>query len=243
MAQTSQLIDALKRALRARGLTYTDVAAELGLSLASVKRLFAEETLSLKRIDAICALLDMEMTDLLKTLDAQERRLHQLSEAQEAAIAGDIKLLLVTVAVLNRLGIPDILARFRIDEHECTRRLAWLDRQGLIDLLPGNRVRLRVASNFTWRAGGPIQRFFRQRLGTEYFEAGFDAEGECLIVLNGLVTVATATQFKRRLERLAAEFEALNEDDAGEPVAARSGHTVVLAMRPWVFGAFADYLR
>ncbi|MGE0486933.1 MAG: helix-turn-helix domain-containing protein [Gammaproteobacteria bacterium] len=243
MAQTSLLIDALKRALRARGLTYNDVASELGLSLASVKRLFAEESLSLRRVDAICALLDMEMTDLLQTMNAQERRLRQLGEAQEAAIAGDVKLLLVTVAVLNRLGVPDILARFRIDELECVRHLAWLDRQGLIELLPGNRVRLRVASNFAWRAGGPIQRFFRQRLGREYFESRFDAESECLFVLNGLLTPATVQQFKRRLERLVAEFESLNEDDATQPVASRSGQTVVLAMRPWVFGAFAEYLR
>jgi DNA-binding Xre family transcriptional regulator len=243
MAQTSLLIAALKRALRARGLTYHDVATELGLSLASVKRLFAEETLSLKRVDAICAMLDMEMSDLLQTMNAQERRLRQLSEAQEAAIAGDTRLLLVTVAVLNRLGPSDILARFRIDELECVRHLTWLDRQGLIELLPGNRLRLRVASNFAWRADGPIQRFFRQRLGKEYFESRFDADGECLFVLNGLITAATAQQFKRRLERLVTEFETLNEDDATRPVESRSGQTVVLAMRPWVFGAFADYLR
>jgi transcriptional regulator with XRE-family HTH domain len=41
MSQASQLIAALKRVLKARGLTYADVAAHLGLSEASVKRQFS----------------------------------------------------------------------------------------------------------------------------------------------------------------------------------------------------------
>lgn len=243
MAQTSVIVDTLKKALRAHGKTYADVAATLGLSTPSVKRLFSEESLSLKRVDAICAMLDMEITDLLQQIAEEGWQLRQLSEAQERAIAGDIPLLLVTVAVLNRLAVEDILARFAIDEHECIRKLAWLDRQGLIELLPKNRVRLKVSPNFAWRPDGPIQRFFREKLSAEYFHTRFAAEGERLIVLNGMLCDETLKRFHRRMERLAQEFEELAAEDAGEPVDARAGQTVVVAVRPWVFGVFAEYLR
>jgi len=41
VAQRTQIVAELKRALRARGLTYAHVAKHLQLSEASVKRLFA----------------------------------------------------------------------------------------------------------------------------------------------------------------------------------------------------------
>jgi transcriptional regulator with XRE-family HTH domain len=243
MAQSQALVDALKRALKARGRTYADVAAALGLSTASVKRLFASQTLSLKRIDAICALVGLEFTDLLREVESERRPLRHLSEVQEQAIAGDLPLLLVTVAVLNGLGLADMLARFRLTQHQCVRKLAWLDREGLIDLLPKNRVLLKVAPNFSWRPDGPIQRFFQTRLAGEYFSARFAAEGERLVVLNGLLSEPTRARFQRRLERLAQEFDELNREDAALPIAEKRGYTVVLAQRPWVFGLFAELLR
>ena len=243
MAQTTALVEALKKALKAHGKTYADVARALGLSTPSVKRLFSNQALSIKRLDAICAMLDMEITDLLQQLAKEGWQLRQLSDMQEAEIANDLLLLLVTVAVLNRLTIEDILARFLIDEHQCIRKLAWLDRQGLIELLPKNRIKLKVSANFAWRPDGPIQRFFQNKVSSEYFSTRFATKGECLLVLNGMLTDLSLKQLHRLMERLAQEFEALNNEDATRPVDDRSGHTVVLAVRPWVFGVFAKYLR
>lgn len=243
MAQTKAIVGALKQALKAHGLTYRDVGRALGLSTPSVKRLFAAQALSLQRVDAICALMNMEMTDLLQHIADEMRPLQQLDEAQEREIAGDIPLLLITVAVLNRLSFTEMLARFRLDEHQCIRKLAWLDRQGLIELLPNNRIRLRVASNFAWRTDGPIQRFFQTRIAAEYFSTRFTGPDERLLVLNGLLSPPTRQQFQRKLERLAIEFDELNREDAALPAVDRSGYTIVLAQRPWVFSFFAEYLR
>ena len=158
MAQTVALLDTLKRALRAHGKTYADVAIKLEISVASVKRLFAERSMSLERLDRICAMLNLEVSDLLRQLGEDDRQLAQLTEEQEREIAGDMLLLLVAVSVLNRLTTDDILERFHIDRHQCIRKLAWLDRQGFIELLPKDRIRLRVAANFAWLPDGPIHR-------------------------------------------------------------------------------------
>ena len=48
---TEQLIDALKRVLKSRRLTYADLAAGVGLSEASVKRLFSQRTFTLERLE------------------------------------------------------------------------------------------------------------------------------------------------------------------------------------------------
>ncbi len=82
MAQTSAIVSELKRQLRSHGLTYQDVADALDLSEASVKRLFSEKQFSLKRLDQICTLMGMEISDLVRKL-APEPRVEQLSLEQE----------------------------------------------------------------------------------------------------------------------------------------------------------------
>src|SRR5690554_7972479 len=80
MAQTSAIVSELKRQLRAHGLTYQDVAQALELSEASVKRLFSDRQFSLKRLDQICGLMGMEITDLVRKL-APEPRVEKIGRA------------------------------------------------------------------------------------------------------------------------------------------------------------------
>ena len=94
MNQTTQMLGELKKCLRRKGLTYRDVAQALGLSEPSVKRIFSEETFSLKRLEEVCRLLDMTIFDLAKLtrMDAEEQAT-VLDTAQERALAEDTALL------------------------------------------------------------------------------------------------------------------------------------------------------
>ncbi len=243
MAQTSLLIETLKKALKARGKTYSEVAEYLDLSEASVKRLFSEQSFSLARLDQVCQLLDMEISDLVTQMNATQReQISRLSVEQEREIAADLERVLITVCVLNHWTLAQILTRFNIPETQCIQHLASLDRLRLIELLPGNRIRLRVAPNFQWLENGPIQRFFQENLEAEFFRSRFDQAGERLLVANGMLSHAANTLFKRKLELLVKEFDTLANDDRQLPFDDRHGVTVVLAMRPWRFGLF-DRLR
>ncbi len=242
MAQTRQLIETLKRALKAGGLTYADVAAHLGMSEANVKRMFSRRAFTLERLDAVCQLLDMEISDLVHRLEAEHERLGSLTRAQESEIVADLELLLVTVCVLNHWGFDEILRSFHIDEHRLIQRLAHLDRLRMIELLPGNRVKLLVAPNFQWLDDGPIQRFFLARLQADFFASRFAADGEQLTVVNGMLSRDSIGVFQRKLKQLAREFDNLSANDATLPFAERHGMTVVLAMRRWHFGLF-QHLR
>ena len=129
MPQTQQLFDTLKHALKAHKRTYADVAGVLQLSEASVKRLFAEKKLSLLRLEQVCQMLDMEISDLVQMMNQRARQITQLTREQEEEIAGDRLLLLVTVCALNRWTLAQMLNYFRITEFEAIRCLARLDRQ------------------------------------------------------------------------------------------------------------------
>jgi len=238
MAQTSELIKTLKKALKAHGKTYADVSRQLGLSEASVKRLFSQENLSLERLDRICHMLDMEISDLVQLMTEQQHKLQQLTVEQEQEITDDITLLVVAICALNKWTIGDIVAFYDITEGECFLKLARLDRLKLIDLLPNNRIKVRVAPNFSWRENGPIQAFFQEKLGQEFLTGRFSRDDECLIVLNGMLSPESNAEFQRKLKRLAWEFDLLNSDDSSLKLQQRGGVTVVMAMRGWRYGIF-----
>lgn len=239
MAQTVALINTLKKALKVNGKTYADVAARLDLTEASVKRLFSQRDFSLQRLEEICQLIGLEITDLVQMMHGELTELTELSIDAEQEIASDLVLLLVTVCVLNKCSMEDIRSRYHLSEHVCIQKLARLDKLKVIELQPGNRVKLLVASNFAWRENGPIQRFFQEKIEKEFFSSRFDKEYEKLIVMNGMLSKASNLQFQRKLDRLQREFDELIAADARLPMSERYGNTVVLAMRPWRYGLFA----
>jgi len=241
VAQTQFLINTLKKQLKAQGKTYVDVATCLQLSEASVKRLFAEQNFTLQRLERICDMLELELFELVNHMAQDQQRISQLSEAQEREIAEDLLLLLIAVCVVNGYSFQDILHRYSISELECIQKLAQLDRLKIIELLPGNRIKLRISANFNWLPNGPIQQFFHDKVQQDFFNSRFDKEHEKLLVLNGLLSKQSNREFQKKLQRLAAEFEQLNREDAVLPIEKRFGTTVVLAMREWQYSLFESF--
>ena len=102
MTQTSELLLALKRCLRAHGHTYRDLAVALDLSEASVKRLFSEQSFTVKRLEQACRFLDMNIHELSRlTRMHEEAEPRELSLAQEQALAADPDLLLAFYLLIN----------------------------------------------------------------------------------------------------------------------------------------------
>ena len=243
MPQSTRLVQTLKKTLKAHGLTYADISVVLDLSEASVKRLFSEENFTLNRLDRICQMMNLDISDLVQLMNEDKNSLQQLSVEQEKEITQDLVLLLVTVCVLNKWSMEEIVAYYKITDTECIQKLARLDKLKIIDLLPNNRIKLRVASEFSWLENGPIQMFFQQTIGQEYIKSRFTRDDECLMVLNGMLSIQSNGEFQRKLRRLAREFADLNNDDASLELGKRKGVTVVLAMRGWHYGLFRPLIR
>ena len=171
MAQTRALVAALKKVLKSRGMTYAEVARGLKMSEASVKRVFAGQTFTLQRLDRICELLGIEITDLGKMVEHDSERLSQLTRKQEAELVADPKFLLVAVHAHQSLDAR----RNRVDLCHFPGRMhplpRALDRLRIIDLLPDNRIKVLVARNFSWLPDGPIQRHFGAQVQTDFLPA------------------------------------------------------------------------
>lgn len=240
MSQTSALVDALKKALKQHGKTYSDVAQALDLTETSVKRLFSENNFSLNRLEQVCTMLGITISDLVQQMNESRQELKELTIAAEEQIASDVVLLLIFISVINRWTVQDIQRYYDISDTEITRKLALLDRLQVIELLPNNHVKPLVDMNFSWLKNGPIQQFYQKIAEKEFFNSKFKKDTELLVVTNGMLSKSSNTVFQRKMRRLMQEFETLNTDDANLSIGERYGNTVVLAIRQWQYGMFKE---
>jgi transcriptional regulator with XRE-family HTH domain len=227
MAEQALIVAELKRALREHQLTYTDVARKLELSVATVKRLFSTGDFSLQRVDGICELMGISLREILE---------------REQEIVADPPLFFVTWLVLNRTPFEEIVRHYRFADRELLRYFIKLDRLKVIELQPGNKVRLLVSRRFSWRAGGPVQKYIHQKLLREFFAGHFAGANEEFFFHGGAISEETLAQVKRVLRNASRECVEIVEGDRGA-WETRHGTAFVLAVRPWKYSGFTQFER
>jgi len=243
VAASTALIDALKQALKAQGVTYARVARTLGLSETSVKRMFSRRDFTLKRLDRVLELAGVELADLARPQARPDRLISRLTPEQERTIVSDKKLMLVALCAMNQFSLEKIIRTYNLSEAECIRLLVRLDRLGIIRLLPGNRIRLLLSRMFSWLPDGPMQQYFKAQAQDEYFRSRFDGPGELMLFVNGRLSKSSREAMLARLRRVASDFAESHNEDARRSVEERSGMSMMLAIRPWELSAFGELRR
>ena len=243
MSTTADLVNALKKELKAAQMTYADLARELGMAESSVKRMLAKGDMPLSRIDVICRALKLDFADLARRVADAQPQLQELTAEQERAVIADEKLLLVAINVLSSWTLEQMTSAYRLSEAEVVKYLAQLDRIGIIELRALNRYRLKVAKTFRWRPHGPVMQYFREHPVLDYFSGGFDGNGEHLQLVHGTIGRALAPAFVERLQRVAADFAQQHQTDQKLKATEVEGFTLVLGMRSWEFEAFTRLRR
>lgn len=243
MRQTIAIHAALKRLLKARGRTYAEAAGVLELSEASVKRLFASGELSLERLERLCDWIGVDIVDVVELSKSEQPLLTELTPEQERELQLDPSLLLVAFLALNRWTESDILETFNFTKPELTLRLIRLERLGLIELMPFDRIKLRTARNFSWRKDGPVQNYFAERVLPEFLATRFDKPGERMQFIGGMLSPASIRKLAEAIEELAGRFDELVAQDLALPTAERHGVSLFVGLRPWEFSEFTRLRR
>jgi len=243
MAQTTELVKTLKVALKNHNITYAEVARRLAMSEANVKRLFVSKRFTLQRLEDICRLMQMELTDLFQLYQESRQRISQLTLEQEKELVKDEKLLLVAVSVRNHLSFNDIINNYLLSETECIRCLAKLDKLMIIDLLPNNRIKLRIDEDFRWIENGPIEGFFEKKIQKNFLNSGFRAELDHRRFLFALLGDSSVRLLLSKMHNLTKEFADLHRQDAHLPLEKRHSIGFMMAMRPWELEVFKPLIR
>ncbi|WP_175926304.1 helix-turn-helix domain-containing protein [Burkholderia cepacia] len=243
MTELPRLVATLKRRLKAAGLTYRDAAQALDLSEPSVKRLLTDGNLTVERLSQFCDLVGLTMIELLQEAEASIPLLHTLTHEQEAKLVANEKQLLVTVCAFNHWTVSDMVSNYQLTEAECIKSLLSLDRMGIIELKPGNRIRLRIARDFEWLVNGPIQQFFLRQALPDFMESRFDVPDEAMGFVHGMLTKTAYQQLQAELRKLRTKFAALHDQSAAAPLRERRGTALLLTTRVWEPDAFRKLKR
>lgn len=214
-----------------RGLTYKQVGIHLGLSASSVKRLFADQSFTYQRLEQLSELVGMDMLQLLKTVDEQGSQLSKLSWQQEQQIVENPRLLLVGVCLINRCEFDEVLAKYQFEETELFQMFAAYDRFGVIDLLPGNRYRLKVSTNFSWQAGGPIQHFFAAEILGNYLANPVQSSGNLNRYLWGMLSESSAAELSRKIRHLIDDYLLLADKDKNQAMADKLTSSLLIVFK------------
>ena len=230
---TRQIVDTLKKVLKARGMTYAELARALRVSTPTVKRLFSQRSFTLDRLEEILQVLEIDFYELARMSHGRRGRLAELSLEQETALAKDARLFSIFWLLSNEWSFREIAEEFGIGAALLTTYFARLDRLRLIDWRPGNQARLRVPKHYVWRAGGPLRKTYGLKVVTEFMRSRFDSPLDAFRFEARELSSESAVVVKRRLERVAAEINELVEIDASVPAKKRVTLGVLLACRPW----------
>jgi transcriptional regulator with XRE-family HTH domain len=241
--ETGQLISTIKRLLKSQGITYRSLGKELELSEPSVKRLFASGRLTIERLVQISNLLGYTLAELSREAQAGQARLSLLTEKQEREVVSDPKLLMVAVCALNHWTMEEIVEYYELSVPECIKYLLQLDTLRIIDLLPGNRIRLNVSRDFDWLPFGPIRQYFKTQGMDDFLKSNFAREDETMAFVHGMFTDHALAQIQDELRRMRKRFAELHEESLSAPLSKRRGIGLLLAMRGWEPADFTKLRR
>lgn len=244
MDETRRILDALKRCLRSRGMTYRSLGRALGLSESSVKRLFADESFTLSRLERVCRVLDMSVADLSRMAvgarDAQTQA-NSLTLEQERTLAGDASLLACFYLLLNGRTVEDAARRLGLSERGTRSLLGKLAAARLLDIEASNKVRLHARLPIAWRANGPVRRLYERQVRAEFLQSAFTGTNEALSFHSAELSPASVRILLRKIERLASDVADLAALDVNVPSRDKTSIALLLACRPWVFSMFSAY--
>jgi len=126
-------LQTLKRALRARGITYEDLARKLRLSESGVKKMLNAKDLSLRRIARICEILGMTPGELFQLSEKSAISTVALSPRQESALLNDSQLLkLFWLITVEKRDLAEVRADYGFIPKVLATKIKELRRLDLI---------------------------------------------------------------------------------------------------------------
>ena len=204
------VIQAFKKILRARGISYRELSRMLGLSESGVKKIFAAQDGSFGRLSQIAKTLGFRITDLLDEIDRGELKSTAFTLEQQQYLLKHLDVFRFFVKlVIERQPVAEIQAEFRLPEPVTFRYLRKLDELKLIRLLPGNEVRLPAISLIRDFGGGPLlSRVYREwstEMARDLADPAYQTSGQ-FIVRSLRMKDETYQEFLGRLLELEREF-------------------------------------
>jgi DNA-binding Xre family transcriptional regulator len=227
------LVEALKKELKKRSVTYAVLAQKVGLTEAAIKRAFAAQNFSLRRLDQFCDAIEIDLSDLLSMATDHSTESRYFDLATEAQLALKPQLLLAFYLILLGHVPKDLQKHLGCDKLQIFKIGRELEKLGLVQVMPGDRIKPRVKKSIRWNINGPLAQKFGIHLKEEFFNSSFTAADEHQDFLTGSLALSSYKIIKRKQVELFKLFDELSDLDSKLKDDLLKGYWIYSGIRPW----------
>jgi transcriptional regulator with XRE-family HTH domain len=150
-------MSSIKEAAAAQKKSQKELALAADVSLPTIKRWLAGRGVSLEQMEKLATLLGLSLTEIATSVE-QVPPHFTYSREQEEYFAAKPAYLAFFDHLLRGHSPAQIAKRHGLSKSVTQRLLSRLDRMGLVEWLPEDRVRLRVTGEPRWMVNGPLAR-------------------------------------------------------------------------------------
>ena len=141
-------------------MTYLDLATKIGVSEVTVKRWLTRQDVKLERLAEIGRTLGFELTDLVQSDFLEIELAEEYSLEQELFFVGNSRPALLFLKLLVGFELRAVQRLIGMSETELIRSLRALEKIKVLEMLPGDKVRVQLKGPFRWRGDGPMMRHY-----------------------------------------------------------------------------------
>ena len=222
-SQHDVMMEVLRDLYRQHGLRFSDVAARLHSTERTVTRWFSADSLETAILRQMCGLIGIDFFALCELAGQRlESRPSRHTIQQEQALAGCPPLTYLFAQICKGWAFLELRDDIDIPEAVLVDHLIRLDKIGLIDLLPGNQIRLKTAKEMVLNPNGPYARNLNRWLGEVFKNPNVDEESSVWVCDFMKLTPGSREQLERKFRALMREAYELSDADRRANAEARA---------------------
>jgi transcriptional regulator with XRE-family HTH domain len=206
------IVGTIKRTLKARKMTYSELAKLVGMSESGVKKMFAAKDGSLGRVCSICEALGLTLRDVLDMDTRWQSQIMEFTEDQETYLLEDEEALKVFFLIAyDGLSIGETRTKLKLSNARMNQILRKLDKLNIIRWLPYDHANTRRDGIVLWKNKGKFVEFIKEKwsktLLAEALNDSQSSEHHDHFMLSYLkLTDSSLDDFRQALRRLLEEY-------------------------------------
>ncbi|MGJ8611446.1 MAG: helix-turn-helix domain-containing protein [Octadecabacter sp.] len=211
----ARIFETLKTVLRARKITYAELARMLGTSEPTIKRVFAARDDKLSRIVEICDALGLSLEDVVAQAKRTKVTPISLGDRIEAQLADDPSLFHFFILLHDGMPDQEIARQFDLGTDGTLRLGQKLERLGLAEVQTNGRIRMCLEHPIQFRRDGPLHRALI-KLNLDFVRGVFlgpDTELAGFLTQSRRISENTARHMMTELRKLNGELSELARQD------------------------------
>jgi transcriptional regulator with XRE-family HTH domain len=208
-----KMILVLKEELKAKGLKRRDVAARLGVSEITVKRYLSGRSVTIATLEALAALVNLDLLSLAAQAQAQSESTPTLSKAQQAALGSSQALVGVYMLLVRGWSPGKIEKEFAVTSQKLESILTRLQNLGVIRRVSPQSIRILALPDPDQTGGTQLSDLWRDR--AREFLSKIDLRDERCEWFYNVVRLSPASVGKVRgmIDQLMLDVRALGRND------------------------------